>query len=136
LPPGKQVLGGLAGVLAAQAIPNLILPAQNKGMIGPLLELVSAIGASFALKAIAGAEIGRAALVGGGIRAAYRVVSEQGLLKAIPGLSGTEAVGPVPGFAGYVDPALAGFIDAAPMLPPGGSELDGYQGDYEYEFLR
>jgi hypothetical protein len=135
LPPMKQVAGGLAGVLIAQALPNLAMPAQNKGLIGAVLELVAAIVGSQGLRMIAGPEVARAALVGGGIRATYRVLSEQGLLKSIPGLAGTEAVGPVPGFAGYIDAPLTGFVDSDPAPQfPAELEFGGFQSDYEFTF--
>lgn len=136
LPSLQPVMYGLVGALGAQALPNLVMPTQNVGMTGALLELGSTVLVGMGMRMVGGTAAMTAALTGGGIRVVYRLLAEQKLLSKVPGLSGTEAVGPVPGFAGYIDAGMGGYIDAgsrfAPKYLP---EMDGYQEAYEYRTL-
>ena len=155
LPPLMPVLWGAGGFVGAAALPNLVLGAKaattNKGIVGAALELASAVGLSFLARTVGGTRAAVAVLTGGGIRVAYRVAKEYGLLAKVPGLADSEEVGPIPGFAGYLDPSLAGMIDATPTTPQFLPELelgqdadfepdlgeDDYEqisGEYDYEF--
>lgn len=135
-PSGKALVGAFAGYAGAQALPKLLLPAQNVGAIGYVLELVSAGAVSIAAKMALGTEAGKAAMLGGALRVAYKAAAEMGVLRSIglagyidPPLTGTEAIGPVPGFAGFID---------ASQTPQFENELalGGYQGDYDYSYLQ
>ncbi len=154
LPPLMPVVWGAGGFVGAAALPNLVLGAKaattNKGIVGAALELASAAGLSFLARAVGGPRAAIAVLTGGGIRVAYRVAKEYGLLAKVPGLAATEEVGPIPGFAGYLDPSLSGMVDATPTTPQflpelelgqeedfeplGQEEFEEIGGDYDYEF--
>lgn len=139
LPPFHPVAFGVVGMLGASALPRLIVPAQaaDPGMVGLAVRVGGAAVTGMLVKMLAGPRAGTAALVGAGIGIAAEWVQQSGVLAKLPGLSGTSAVGPVPGFAGYIDAPLTGFVDASqtPQFLPELASMGGFQADYEHEYL-
>lgn len=83
---GNRILWGSVGYVAARAVPAMVLPSKNSGLIGYAMNLATA----FALKMVLGGDMGDSMFVGGAVATVTRVVSDQ-LGTKIQGLSGDPA---------------------------------------------
>jgi hypothetical protein len=80
---GSKILWGSVGYVAARAVPAMVLPGKNTGLIGYAMNLATA----FALKFVLKGDMGDSMFVGGAVATVTRVVSDQ-LGTKIQGLSG------------------------------------------------
>lgn len=76
---------GVAGGIGAQALPAIVLPAQNTGFMGYGLNLISAIALKMAGDATMGKNAGDGMLMGGLIATGLRIVKDN-FGASIPGL--------------------------------------------------
>jgi len=83
---GSRILWGSVGYVAARAVPAMVLPSKNSGLIGYAMNLATAFVLKFVLKGDAGDSM----FVGGAVATVTRVVSDQ-LGTKIQGLSGDPA---------------------------------------------
>lgn len=127
----SRILWGSVGYVAARAVPAMVLPAKNTGLIGYAMNLATA----FALKFLLRGEMGDSMFVGGAVAVVTRVVSDQ-LGTKIQGLAGD------PGFTmgaywnSYFavptvsDPygRVSGSPYPQPALPPAAAGMSGYAG--------
>lgn len=80
---GSRILWGSVGYVAARAVPAMVLPSKNTGIMGYALNLATA----FAMKFLLSGDMGDSLFVGGTVATVTRVVSDQ-LGTKIQGLSG------------------------------------------------
>jgi hypothetical protein len=80
---GEQLLYGTAGYVAARAIPAMVLPNQNTGIMGYALNA----GTALAMRLLVGGEAGKDLFIGGLIAVGSRIVSDN-FGANIKGLSG------------------------------------------------
>ena len=73
----QKALWAIPGGVAARALPELVLPAQNSGWSGYLLNLGTAIVASMAARRFIGQQAGDGVLIGGIAMTAGRIVADQ-----------------------------------------------------------
>lgn len=72
----KQGASALVGLVAARQIPQMILGAKNTGIIGYLVTALTAFAAKLAVQKVAGPGAGNAALIGGSMQFASRLLNE------------------------------------------------------------
>lgn len=122
---------GLAGFVAARAVPAMALPSKNTGLIGYAMNLATAL----ALKIVIGGSAGEKLFVGGLIGTGARVVSDN-LGTKIQGLSGDPAYTMGAYWNSYFavptvsDPygRVAASPYPQPALPPASPGMSGYSG--------
>ena len=78
-----RILWGSAGYVAARALPAMVLPAQNTGIMGYALNAVAAL----AMKMVIPGQTGDDLFVGGAVATVTRIISDN-LGAKIQGLSG------------------------------------------------
>lgn len=130
---GSRILWGSVGYVAARAVPAMVLPAKNSGLIGYGMNLAVA----FAMKFLLRGDMGDSLFVGGAVATATRVISDQ-LGTKIQGLSGDPAFTMGAYWQSYFavptvsDPygRVSGSPYPAPALPPpaAGGGMNGYGG--------
>jgi hypothetical protein len=128
---GSRILWGSVGYVAARAVPAMVLPSKNTGLIGYAMNL----GTAFALKFLLKGDMGDSLFVGGAVATVTRVVSDQ-LGTKIQGLSGDPAFTMGAYWNSYFavptvsDPygRVAASPYPAPALPPAAAGMSGYAG--------
>lgn len=113
----------IAGGIATRAIPEAIVPAQNKGFLGYALNVGTAIIVGMAAGKFFGPSVGDAATLGGIVMTAGRVIQDQFDYKAVE--FGSLPAGLLPSLSGDRAYRLAGdYVPANFPLPqsslPGG----------------
>jgi hypothetical protein len=128
---GSRILWGSVGYVAARAVPAMVLPAKNTGLIGYAMNLATALALKFVLRG----DMGDSMFVGGAVATVTRVVSDQ-LGTKIQGLSGDPAFTMGAYWQSYFAvPTVSdpyGRVSAspypAPALPPPAAGMSGYAG--------
>jgi hypothetical protein len=128
---GSRILFGSVGYVAARAVPAMVLPAKNTGLIGYAMNLATALALKFILKG----DMGDSMFVGGAVATVTRVVSDQ-LGTKIQGLSGDPSFTMGAYWNSYFAvPTVSdpyGRVSASPYpqpaLPPPAAGMNGYAG--------
>jgi hypothetical protein len=117
---------GVAGGVGAQALPAIILPAQNTGFMGYGLNLISAIALKMVGDAVLGKNAGDGMLTGGLIATGLRIVKDQ-FGAQIPGL-GAYWTSYLPNFPAASNPYGQMANPMPPTLPAAASGGKGMSG--------
>jgi hypothetical protein len=128
---GSRILWGSVGYVAARAVPAMVLPAKNSGLVGYAMNL----GTAFVLKFLLKGDMGDSLFVGGAVATVTRIVSDQ-LGTKIQGLSGDPAFTMGAYWNSYFavptvsDPygRVAASPYPAPALPAPAPGMSGYAG--------
>lgn len=106
------------GGIAARAVPEMVLPAQNSGITGYALNLLTAIVASMAARRFVSPAAGNGVLIGGIAATGARIVSDQ-FGKELVTYASLNGMGGDPAFnlGDYAPAAFPLPYNGAPALP-------------------
>lgn len=93
----KQGAAALVGLVITRQGPQFALGAKNTGVLGYVATVIAALAASFAIRKAAGPAAGHAALIGGGMQFASRLLNEYvspiGKMLSLSGVGDAHAAG-------------------------------------------
>jgi hypothetical protein len=129
----KSGASALVGLVAARQLPQLVLGAKNTGILGYIATIVATVATSYAVKKAAGPGPASAAMIGGAMQFASRLLNEYvspvGKVLSLSGVGDPVAAGlgeirqsyfplPVPTQPGTLTPIIPGALQPPKALPP------------------
>lgn len=142
----KNGASALVGLVAARQLPQLALGAKNTGILGYVATLIATFVTSYAIRKAAGPHAANAAMIGGGMQFASRLLNEYvspvGKMLSLSGLGDATAAGlgeirqsyfplPVPTRPGTLDPLMTTAALPAPASATPSVAASGMSGIHQ-----